>query len=660
MNRSKLILLVEDDAVVMVVKSHAIKKEHYDVKGVSSGEEAIRILNKGELPELVLMDINLGAGMTGLDAAKEIVKITDVPILFLSSISDDKHIEEALRISPYGYVLKDSPNPVLLASIKLAIGLHHAKKELKLKEDEIKLNEQRLQGLARITQHPAESTKEFLDFALDEAILLTQSKIGYIYFYSEEKKEFTLNSWSKDVMEECSIDPAPTLYQLDQTGYWGEAVRQRKPIVNNHFLSAHPHKKGYPEGHVALYRFLTIPVIFDGKIVAVVGVANKDSDYLDSDILQLQLMMSYVWKYVRNRQAYDKIIRLSTAIEHSPSSIVITDTSGIIEYVNPKFTQVTGYDVAEAIGKNPRILKAGITPPEEYEMLWKTITAGKEWIGEFCNKRKNGELYFEKASISPVMDYKGNIISYIAVKEDITEQKKYVEQLKLLNATKDKFFSIIAHDLKNPFVGLLGLTELLLDNYENFSPEETMASLTMIRKSASNGFELLKNLLDWSLANSGNINFVPEKLILKTIIINNLQLLEQFASSKAITITSKVEEQTEVIADLNMVNVIFRNLLSNAIKYTNKGGEIEINAIPQKDLILISVKDNGIGINKENLGKLFRIDAQFSMAGTEKEQGTGLGLILCNEFAERQGGKLWVESEPGEGSTFFFTLPISK
>jgi PAS domain S-box-containing protein len=311
-------------------------------------------------------------------------------------------------------------------------------------------DEARFHSLASILQHPATNVQEFLDFALNEAITLTGSKIGYIYFYHADRKEFVLNTWSKDVMKECKIQNPQTCYELDKTGIWGEAVRQRKPIILNDFQAEHPLKKGYPEGHARLDKYLTVPVFSGGEIVAVVAVANKAVDYDEADVTQLQLLMDAVWTMLERRQAEEKLRQLSTAVEQSPASIVITNPAGNIEYVNPKFVQVTGYTSAEALGKNPRILKSGEKSPEAYRELWETISAGKEWNGEFHNKTKNGELYWEIASISPIRDPAGRVTHYVAVKEDITARKQ-------TEAERDK----LIQDLQEALANIKSLSGLL-------------------------------------------------------------------------------------------------------------------------------------------------------------------------------------------------------
>jgi PAS domain S-box-containing protein len=182
----------------------------------------------------------------------------------------------------------------------------------KLAEEELKLDEARLESLLRISQYKAESTREFLDYSLQEAIKLTGSKIGYIYLYNEEKKEFTLNSWSKEVMKECTVISPQTVYQLDKTGIWGEVVRQRKPIIVNDYQAPHPLKKGYPDGHANLYRWMSVPVFSEDRIVAVVGIANKDVDYSRADVRQLTLLLESVWKYAERERA-EEVLKQRTA-----------------------------------------------------------------------------------------------------------------------------------------------------------------------------------------------------------------------------------------------------------------------------------------------------------------------------------------------------------
>lgn len=232
------------------------------------------------------------------------------------------------------------------------------------------------------------------------------------------------------------------------------------------------------------------------------------------------------------------------------------------------------------------------------------------------------------------------------------------QELALLNASKDKFFSIIAHDLKNPISAFENVTSLLNDKYDLLDENEKKEFIKMLKESANNVYDLLENLLDWSRTQTGRIQFEPSELELFRIIDTNINLLSVSAKKKDIEIQNNIEKSMKVYADNNMINTVVRNLVSNAIKFTNLGGIIKINQKLNDNFVKVEVIDNGVGISPENLDKLFKIDFNVSEKGTDNESGTGLGLILCKEFIEKHNGEIGALSEIGIGSNFFFTLPI--
>ncbi len=248
----------------------------------------------------------------------------------------------------------------------------------------------------------------------------------------------------------------------------------------------------------------------------------------------------------------------------------------------------------------------------------------------------------------------------LAVQKERIEIKN--KKLNELNATKDKFFSIIAHDLKSPFNVILSLTELLLDNHDDFDECETHEMIKSLNISSKDAFRLLENLLTWSRAQTGKMAYLPEKLNLRTVVLETIGVLQGQANIKDIQIRNRIQDRDFIFADKNMLSTIFRNLISNAIKFTPQGGEILIDANKvvgenEQNFTRISVKDNGVGISKEMQAKLFDITENSSTEGTENETGTGLGLILCEEFIKKHQGGIFVESEKGKGSKFVFTIP---
>ncbi|MFW6370410.1 MAG: sensor histidine kinase [Bacteroidota bacterium] len=231
-------------------------------------------------------------------------------------------------------------------------------------------------------------------------------------------------------------------------------------------------------------------------------------------------------------------------------------------------------------------------------------------------------------------------------------------QLERLNKTKNKFFSIIAHDLKNPFHAILGFTDLLIDNVEDFDVSKNIELLQLIRSTTSNAYNLLENLLNWARTQTDSIKYSPDHHNLKSLIQENIAHVGGIALNKNISLTTDMNNECTAFFDRDMINTVIRNLLNNAIKYTPKGGEVTIRCKSLDSLkYKISVSDNGIGIKPENQKKLFRIDQYYSTSGTEGESGTGLGLIISKEFMNKNNGTLTVSSNPGEGTTFSITLP---
>lgn len=274
-------------------------------------------------------------------------------------------------------------------------------------------------------------------------------------------------------------------------------------------------------------------------------------------------------------------------------------------------------------------------------------------VQDYENEKAYGEeeqqiLTFVSEQIAQVIERKRNSDAV----------KKYTEELTQLNSTKDKFFSIIAHDLKNPFITILGFSDLLRTDYTDLSDEERLFYIEEMKKSAEISHNLLQNLLQWSRSQTGHIEFSPQKLNLYNIVQNNTDLLKASAERKQIFISHNIPEGISVTADEDMLNTIIRNLLTNALKFTDKDGKVEITAIKQNGFIEIIVSDTGVGMSNSVKENLFKLDATHSSFGTDNEAGTGLGLILCKEFVEKNGGTIKVESEFGKGSSFTFTLPV--
>jgi signal transduction histidine kinase len=242
--------------------------------------------------------------------------------------------------------------------------------------------------------------------------------------------------------------------------------------------------------------------------------------------------------------------------------------------------------------------------------------------------------------------------------EERNRTKKNAEELKILNATKDKFFSIIAHDLKNPFNSLLGFSELLKNDFDSLEKEDMRKFIDIIHDSSNHGFNLLENLLQWSRTQTGTIEFYPRLINIHRLIVDCINIYQNNANKKHIQIFNDIPEDFFLFGDKEMLSTVFRNLISNAIKFTLKNGKVKIKVQKNSRNAVISVIDTGVGVPEEKIRDLFKIDVQVSTMGTSNEKGTGLGLILCKEFVEKHGGKIKVESERKNGSEFKVILPV--
>lgn len=477
-------------------------------------------------------------------------------------------------------------------------------------------------------------------------------------------------------------------------------------------------------------------------------------------------------------------LTLAKILDKTSEMVVITDKDGLIEYVSSSFETCTGYSKYEILGKKISILSAGIKTQEFINQVWDDVLSGKSWRGRLKNRKKDGTLYDEEMTITPVFDDFGKLVNIVEIKRDITEEIKqrdavlqaesrykgifdnalegiyqsstdgklitanktllhmlgyesleefqileisqsvYVDsndrkafqtimdrdgrvidyEIKLrrkdgseiivlensravtdmegnvqyyegiiqditkrkeaensirsLNAQKDKFLSIISHDLRAPFNSILGFTEMLLDDTAEFTPEERKEFLVYIKQAAEQQLSLVNNLLDWSRLETGRMKFEPAPVNLKDLVDRSIVSLLGNAMRKEINLFSNIPEDIIANVDEGITSQLFGNLLSNALKFTPQHGKVWVDFIEIKDdFVKLAVRDTGVGIPPEDFSKLFRIDTKYYSRGTQGEEGSGLGLALCAEIVQKHNGKIEVQSEQNKGTSFIFTLP---
>ena len=544
--------------------------------------------------------------------------------------------------------------------------------ERKHAEEEILRNNKRLQRLANILQHPSETIQEFLDYALEQALQLTDSKIGYIYHYHEDSREFVLNTWSRDVMPECAVVNPQTCYALDQTGLWGEAVRQRRPIVVNDFQVAHPLKMGYPPGHVHLSKFLTVPVFRDDHIVGVVGVANKETDYTETDIFQVSLLMDAVWSVTERRQAEAALqasdAKFSQAFIASTYAIIITRVAdGTVIEVNPAFEAMVDYSRADALGKTTLDLALWEDSRDRQHFLSLLIERGRVDQQEYRFRKKGGAIIIAllSARLFTLNDERvllGNIT-------DITERKRMEEELarskdaaESANRAKSEFLANMSHEIRTPMNAVIGLTHLALQT--ELTPKQA-DYLHKIQGAGQALLGLINDILDLSKIEADRLELERIPFRLEQVLDHVATMTSLKAEEKGLQFRFHQDPATprHLLGDALRLGQILLNLVNNAVKFTEQG-EVEVTVTPEAQAgtrvrLRFAVRDTGIGILPAQQSRLFEAFSQADGSTTRRYGGTGLGLAISKKLADLMGGEISVQSTPGVGSTFTLILPFT-
>jgi PAS domain S-box-containing protein len=366
--------------------------------------------------------------------------------------------------------------------------------------------------------------------------------------------------------------------------------------------------------------------------------------------------------------AEEELRKLSRAIEQSTATVLMTDRNGRIEYVNPHFTRLTGYTPEEARGKNPRILKSGAQPPEFYRELWGTLKGGRDWRGEFCNKKKNGEIYWESATISPIKNKAGEITHFVAVKEDITERKRVAEELQrakeaaeAATRAKSAFLANMSHEIRTPMNAILGFSQLMLRD-PALTPGQQQ-HLDTINRSGEHLLALINDILEMSKIEAGRVVLNPTNFDLPAMLDDLERVFQMRAAEKKLQLATEGigELPHDVFGDEIKLRQILINLMGNAVKFTEQGGiTLRVQALPRESngfRLQMEIEDSGPGIAPQELGRLFQHFEQ-THTGRQSGTGTGLGLAISREFARLMGGDITVTSRVGRGSIFRLEIPL--
>jgi len=369
-------------------------------------------------------------------------------------------------------------------------------------------------------------------------------------------------------------------------------------------------------------------------------------------------------------RAEAQIQRLSRAVEQSPAGVILTDLDGAIEYVNSRFTEMTGYNLADLTGKTPRILKSGHTSNEEYSHMWAKISRGQEWRGEVYNKCKDGSFYWAILSVTTVRDANGVPINYLGIQEDITDTKAAMaalqsakEDAEYANHVKSQFLASMSHELRTPLNAIIGFSEMMMN--EMFGPIGSRKYLEYnkdIHDSGQHLLELITDILDMSKIESGNLQLNESQVEISRIAQSCQKLVNSRACDKDISLLSDLPDPSPVVmADSVRLKQIFINLLTNSVKYTPRGGNISMTiGIDDSGGLQITIADTGIGMSEEDIPLALEPFSQIADIMSAPSEGVGLGLYLTRSLVEMHGGKLQIDSSLGHGTTVTVHLPRSR
>jgi PAS domain S-box-containing protein len=416
------------------------------------------------------------------------------------------------------------------------------------------------------------------------------------------------------------------------------------------------------------------------RIINYINTPAISENYLHSNSFEVAVMLAYFFVYLL--QLFGIVIMVNRALQsdmklvsekfmklfnHSPNAIILTrEADGYIAEVNRGLEELTGIQAIDCVGKTTIETGFWFDPNIRAKVVALLTRDGRVRNFETLFRKSNGDTFFGLLSCDPVIFNDDKYI--LSTIQDISEQRQLLDQLNQktieltkLNASKDKFFSIIAHDLKGPFNNVIALTSLLESHLKEQDFNDLEAYVQMIHKSADKALSLLLNLLDWSRLHTGRMEYTAEIVDVCKLISNELEIAELTAANKSISLNCKNCKDCLVIGDPNMLSGVFRNLISNALKFTQNGGEVklDVNVSIEAGKAFFTVSDTGVGMDKAKLEKLFNLESNVTTYGTNHESGTGLGLLLCKEYLEKHGAQIQIESEVGKGTQISFALTLA-
>lgn len=533
---------------------------------------------------------------------------------------------------------------------------------------EQKQMERLMQARLRLMEYAENhSLPELLRRTLAEAEALTESKIGFYHFIDEDKGQISLNQWSERTHREfCKVNRSfPEHYSIKEAGVWTDCVHTRKPVIHNNY-DALPHKKGLPPGHAPVVRELNVPVIRNRKIMAVLGIGNKASDYNARDVNTLTQLADLAWDIAERKMGQQKLReseeKYRLIFEKSPLGVLHFDNQGVITECNSPFVNIIGSSRQKLVGLNMMKL-----PDQNIVQCIQTVISGKpatyEGMYESVTATKTTPV---RLLFAPIINSEGTVEGGIGLVEDRSsfmqkeEFKKQVEVAREAARFKQNFLANMSHEIRTPLTGIMGMMEIFQQTPLN---EQQQEYLNILRSSGENLREIINQVLDFSKIEAGKVRLNPSVFEFKAI-MEDAQKLYAGICKPNVKMNIQLDPQIPdfIEADKNRISQVVNNLISNAVKFTHKG-RINLRASLQsvltdtRELIIkMEVQDTGIGIPAQLQEKLFTPFSQIDERDTRIYEGTGLGLSISKELVNLHGGEMGIHSKPQQGSTFWFTF----
>jgi len=417
---------------------------------------------------------------------------------------------------------------------------------------------------------------------------------------------------------------------------------------------------------------IIIPLSFEGRPIGAMSLsARSRALYTDRDAAVAEQVAVQIASAVAHSRLNAELRLRGAALEAAADMIVITDIDGTIEYVNEAFVRLTGYTKEEAVGQTPRLLKSDRQDPDFYEDLWTTILAGDVWKGTLHNRRKDGSEYPEEMTITPVPDDDRRIARFVAIKRDVTERKRAEreretlqhldaqnQELQRVNQARSQFVSTVSHELRTPLTSMLAFADILARNVpRNLQPRQ-MEYVEAIQRSGLRLQTLINDLLDVSRIDSGRFTLQETEFDARQLLDEVVRSLGPILAAKDQAINISIPDRVlAVYADRDRLSQVITTVLSNASKYSPDGSPVELDVQTEENRLLVQVRDRGIGISEEDRQRLFTPFFRADNEETRSVPGTGLGLVIARSIVEMHGGRVYLDSERGAGTTFRFEIP---